>query len=287
MQASLANMQQLASDLGWIPTDICINAAGEGMSAEYPNVENVGSYVLEGGVYVDWCGYPMGYLTQGGAWMDFVSANFFDFLNSIGVSTDYIDGFDTGWGGALAFGCGGAPFNRMWLSKYLFPYENSVIVSPGAIVQCSGGSGDYAYGIVGVAPPGGSGWYFYASPNVDECDLANFISYCLVAVEPYTCGSGSGSGVQPNCPSGYTWQNGKCVSSGSSGSSGGNTAPPTCPAGTTWNASQSLCLPNSGTGGSSGSQPGTGGVSTVDWLLVGGGIAAVLGLLGLLLLMEG
>jgi hypothetical protein len=220
----------------------------------------------------------MGYLDLNGAWETFVSANFIDCLQGMGVSTDYIDGFDTTTGGTLLFGCGGAPFNRMWLSSYLFPFDSSVIVSPGANVQCGG---SYAYGIVGVAPTAGSGWYFYASNGVDECDLTNFISYCLVSVEPFDCSGGSGNGVQPNCPAEYTWNGSKCLpnSGGSSSPIGG-----TCPAGTTWNGSQ--CV-SSGNGSGSGSGSGSAAASSVNWMLIGGGIAAALGLVGLMLMMEG
>ncbi len=279
--ASLVNMQQLVSDLSNIPTDIAVNIMGEGMSAEYPTILDVGSYVLEGGCYVDWCGWPMGYLDQNGAWGNFVSTNFDSFLQSIGVSTEYIEGFyANGVGGSLDYGCSNAPYGCMWLSTYDFPTSDSVVVTTPdyAPTQCVG---VYAYGMVAVLPPGGSGWYIYASPSVNECDLANFIWWVLTFVEPYTCSSsgGSSSGGAGNCPSGWTWSGGKCVQSSSGSGSPGSL----CPTGYTLPAGFSApggCVKQSTQGSTA---------PTVNWWLIGGIGLAALGVIGAILVigMEG
>ncbi len=267
---SISALQQLYANLSGV--NAVINQAGEGMSQEYPTPLDVASFVMDGGIYIDWAGWPMYYTNNNGNWNAFDgSDNFSVFLNSAGVSAQYIDSFvpsDLVLNGCITFSA--VPYPRMWMSEYLFPASGSVIISPGEIFTCAS---DIAkvYGYDMVAVQAGSGWYFYASNSIDPLTYANFIRQTLGygslggqqagGATPPATGSVSGSGGL--CPTGSclpagAFAPGGCVLLGPEG-------------------------PGCGSGSGTGSSQGGATTSTVNWWLIGGIAAAALGVIGVIM----
>lgn len=266
---STSDLQYLYAYLSDIQeADIAINICGEGISPEYPDELSIASFVMGGGIYVDWCGWPMYYYSWS-PWGGGSNSRFRSFLDSAGVYSDYVSSFIPGFSPEmLTLQCYGAPFERMLISSYQFPARDSVIVAPTIYPICSSMSDPYyAYGVVGINA--GNGWYFWASinesgPRVGAKDYANFIRSILgytqvdEPVGPFEPPPQPG---QHTCQSGYYWNGTSCVPKPSSGT-------PQCPSGYAWNGASCVLTTT---------------VKTVNWPLIIGGSVAALGLIGVFL----
>jgi len=182
---TINKLQTLAAALSG--TNAAINQAAETFSVEYPNLQSVVSFVKAGGVYVDYCGWPMyypaivsTYPTQG------VGSYFGNFLSAIGADQYYCDGFDASQAGCMP----NYPYDRGWLTK-------NDISSPAGLIYgkngaaCSSlvfGYGDSVYPMVAVRPASGTGIYFYGAAGsngaIDPNQFANFILNVIQMWEP-------------------------------------------------------------------------------------------------------
>lgn len=180
--------------------DVFLNRQGEALDDTYPNETAVANYVKSGGVYVDYCGWPM-YYGPGGKGAD--GNRFRRFLAAVGADPNYVVAFRTWPGMGLPcdplhaiyrFG-----FNRGWITTQWLPpwsvinppriaasYEAPSVVCPSANAPQRA----YAYSAVAVVYYlGGNprGWYFYGvgdntvSRSLDPAVFANFIKAVVPA----------------------------------------------------------------------------------------------------------
>lgn len=166
-----------------IDREYYLNRYGETFPPEYPTLAAVGNYVLNGGIFIDYCGYPFYHWNLG---------NFDKFLASIGADPNYWIGFMPSelpypiQGNPNEDPFVGYPFPRGWISTMWLGDPNSVIVAsfqaPSNVKYNVDYYGTrvnlYVYSVVGVR--GGQGWYFYGfgqqdGPSVDPLVYGMFI----------------------------------------------------------------------------------------------------------------
>ncbi len=116
-----AELQELASYLRNLNKNVIINNIGESFPPAFPNAQAVVNYVNAGGVYIDYCGWPMYY--EPGNIAD--PNRFGRFLSALGADPNYCSGFDVtplslSWrlpGGYSSYrncGLNAYPFPRSW-----------------------------------------------------------------------------------------------------------------------------------------------------------------------------
>jgi len=192
--------------------NVFLNRQGEGFDIECPDLAAVAGYCARGGVYVDYCGWPMLYDHRGG------NANadrFRQFLAYAGADPNYCVGFTREAAQQLPCDPGlGYAFRYGWLSTVHIPpvagggriaasYEapSNVcpsLASPQAYIYSAAGVKVYSDGAF-------KGWYFYgvgdaARGSVGPQVYARFIKEC-VRLYPPPGGDGSdepGPGCEPS-----------------------------------------------------------------------------------------
>jgi len=155
-------------------TSAAINQAAETFPVEYPSMQAVREFVESGGIYIDYCGWPMYWVPS---WFNFRAQSpdmFGSFLTAMGADTFYCDGFD-----AINYGCSGYPRDRGWVTRADISSAAGLIYGcPLSKVTCSV-KGETVYGAVAVRPASGTGIYFYGAAGsngaVDPNQFANFI----------------------------------------------------------------------------------------------------------------
>jgi hypothetical protein len=257
---TIGELQTLAAALSG--TDAVINQAAESFSVEYPSMDAVLGFVEAGGIYVDYCGWPMFY----GYGSSIPGAKTFgQFLSSLGADRYYCDGFDTSQGG-----CAGYPYDRGWLSKYDVSSPFGLIYGKGG-VTCSynvsgsfgGGTVDSVYPMVAVRSAGGKGIYFYGAAGSDGAvDPSQFAQFILSFLSQG--GPGSGQTLQQQCVAGGgVWYDNQCLTQ-----------------------AEYECIASGGLWANGVCQPPTKGgtvtpvASPINWPLVGGLSLLGLGLIG-------
>lgn len=199
---------ELWSYINWLNGgNVFLNRNGEGFSSKYPDPATVAGYCARGGIYVDYCGWPMYYDHQGG------NANgdrFKQFLSYVGQDPNYCRGFIPY---AWVVPCYPMPgkFIRAWVTganAYIPPPSGggrlaASYEAPSNYCQV-GSEKYYAYTAVGVKVYSGGvfkGWYFYGAvdgPNyVSPQVYARFIKECVKLYPPP--GGGGGDNPETGC----------------------------------------------------------------------------------------
>jgi len=210
---TIGELQALAAALS--DTNVAINQAAETFSVEYPSMQAVLSFIQAGGIYVDYCGWPMYYPAAISTYPAQGSSSYFgDFLSAMGADRYYCDGFD-----AFQAACMPAyPYDRGWLSKY-------DISSPAGLIYGKDGAacsslvfdrGDSAYPMVAVRSIGGPGIYFYGAAGsngaIDPNRFAQFILSVLPSSQGGTGTGGTVQTLQQQCQSeGNVWYDNQCL----------------------------------------------------------------------------
>jgi len=174
---SVEQLQALAAALSG--TNAAINQAAETFPVEYPSMQAVLGFVESGGVYVDYCGWPMFWSpSPNGSWGP-APQLFGQFLTAMGADNFYCDGFDVS-----GYGCSGYPRDRGWLTRYNIASTAGLIYGcPLSKVACSV-KGETVYGAVAVRPASGSGIYFYGAAGSDNAvDPGQFASFILNVIQ--------------------------------------------------------------------------------------------------------
>ncbi len=173
--------------------NIFLNRNGEGLSSKYPDVAAVLSYCRQGGVYVDYCGWPMYYDGHNGS----PSRNRFkDFLRGAGADPNYLASF-VPWEFLPCFQTW--PYRYGWATdinaRIGHPDEGGRLaasyVAPSDVCTGPGGLKRYAYSAVGARVYLNNqfrGWYFYGvgdgAKSVSPQVYADFIRYCVTHYPP-------------------------------------------------------------------------------------------------------
>ncbi|MBC7345112.1 MAG: hypothetical protein H5U03_06825 [Clostridia bacterium] len=80
--------------IGWLNNgNVFLNRRGEALNPNYPSTQAVADYVKSGGVYVDYCGWPMYYDAEGHAFPLVSPWVFRRFLELVGADPNYCLGF--------------------------------------------------------------------------------------------------------------------------------------------------------------------------------------------------
>lgn len=213
---TIGELQTLAAALSG--TNAAINQAAETFSVEYPSMQAVLSFIQGGGVYVDYCGWPMYYPVIVSTYPAQGEAGLFgSFLSAMGADQYYCDGFDTSQAGCMP----SYPYDRGWLSKYDISNPYGLIVGKdGAMAACTSlifNRNDNAYPMVAVRSTGGSGIYFYgAAGSNGAVDPNQFAQFILSVMSSSQGGTGTGGGtvqtLQQQCQSeGNVWYDNQCL----------------------------------------------------------------------------
>lgn len=173
--------------------NIVVNVSGEILPQEYPTYNDVARYCNSGGVYVDYCGWPMFYDRYG----QVNKSQFRYFLTAIGADPNYWIGFMEPWTWTT-MPCDpfyGYKYPRGWLAPIWLDYRpEAVIVASyeAPTNSCSStGTGQpqlYVYSVVGVRAKN-NGWYFYGfgqldAESVDPTVYAGFIEGMIKTAPP-------------------------------------------------------------------------------------------------------
>ena len=212
---------ELEGYIGWLNGGkVLINADGEGLSKSLPTWQDVANYCNSGGVYVDYCGWPMFYNKD----RNRNPRQFLDFLSAIGADPGYCSGFFAD--GILvpyynvSLPCNplehrgwpyyGYPYPRGWISTIPLDNPQGIIYAnpdtPHEMCEpVIGTSRAYVYSVVGVRASGG-GWYFYGfgqhdGPSVGAQEYARFIKSMVGIAQPPSGGQPPGGGAPPGTPS--------------------------------------------------------------------------------------
>lgn len=210
---SLQDLQILAGVLSGV--NAAINQAAETFPVEYDSMDAVLGYVESGGIYVDYCGWPMFWTpSANGSWQP-APRLFGQFLTALGADQYYCDGFDP-----TQYNCSSYPRDRGWLTKYNISSQAGLIYGcPLSRVACAS-SGETIYGAVAVRPASGRGIYFYGAAGsdnaVDPTQFGQFILSMVQAWQPYSPLSSGGSGgtatPQQQCQAaGNVWYDNECL----------------------------------------------------------------------------
>jgi peptidoglycan hydrolase-like protein with peptidoglycan-binding domain len=171
--AKPAEYDALWSYISWLNGgNVILNRNGEALLRNYASVNDVVMYCRGGGVYVDYCGWPMYYDSAGGSPS---KQRFKDFLAAAGADPNYCLGF---WSQAPAlFPSPGYPYRRSWVSPEPLPQSGGIINASyeapsnkytgwmSAVVPGQRQSVTF-WTYTAVAVNVGSGWYFYGTGDV-------------------------------------------------------------------------------------------------------------------------
>lgn|GEM_PF-7070569 len=182
--------------------NVFLNRQGEGFDSKYPDLVAVASYCARGGIYVDYCGWPMYYDHRGG------NANrnrFKQFISYVGADPNYCDSFTPqGYPGCFS----AWPYRYGWvtgINAYIPPVTGggrlaASYEAPSDACTGPGGLKRWAYSAVGVRVYSGGqfkGWYFWGVgdgwKSLNPPVYARFIKQCVSAYPP----PGGGGGDQP------------------------------------------------------------------------------------------
>lgn len=192
---------ELWSYISWLNGgNVLLNRQGEALSNKYPSAGAVADYVKSGGVYVDYCGWPMYY----GGTRDLGTdpGRFNEFLRLVGADPSYCLGFKPS-GKAPCNPFSVYPFARGWLTTawWIEDQRGVIVADPeapfGSCTVAHTGQRARVYSVVGVK--GGRGWYFYGfgttdGPSVDPQVYARFIKQ-MVGIDTGAGGTGNDSPV--------------------------------------------------------------------------------------------
>lgn len=237
---------QLENLLSGLSQNIVFNLCGEGFPQAYDNSEAIASFILNGGIWVDYCGEPFYYQYQPasgsitGGWTALA-----------GQSTQLLQSILSGIGDAIPisgmfepdtgiFDCTpGYQFSRGIMTRENFLAAQNVTAIAKYQSSCYRLVEQlYVYGACGIKSALSGGWYFYAYDNqagagVSPSDFATMIIAALNGHASTGSGSGStgtgtgGSTTGPTSGTGSTSNTGSGSSPGSGGESGSTTSPAT------------------------------------------------------------
>jgi hypothetical protein len=259
---------QLENLLTGLSQNIVFNLCGEGLPQAYDNSEAVASFILNGGVWVDYCGEPFYYQYQpasgsiAGGWTTFAEQStqlLQSILSGIGDAIPISGMFESDSG---IFDCTpGYQFPRGIMTRENFLAAQNVTAIAKYQSSCYRLVEQlYVYGACGIKSALSGGWYFYAYDNQAGAGVSpsDFATMMISALNGHASTGTGGSTV------------------GSTGGSPGST-------GTGTGSSTS----NTGSGGSpgAGGEPGSttssasgflASLTTTDKIIGGAAVAAVL-----------